>query len=151
MSMAAAILDIIVDALPGAYLWQQYSSPAPAADLVVFDGIVPPTPPTRYVVVYLDDGTRDHAQSVCHQSTSVTHRWQTTCVAPDREMAAWLAGRIKDALIDARPVADGWSPGLVEHTFSQLPQPDERVLERPTVFAVDQFRLLAERLAVVGS
>lgn len=151
MSVPDAILAMVVAALPGSYLWEQYSSPAPTADLVVFDGIVPPTPPDRYVVVYVDDGTRSDADSVCHQSTSVTFRWQTTCVGPDRAMASWLAGRIKDAIVDARPTVDGWDPGLIEHTFSQLPQRDEQVLERPTVFAVDQFRLLAERLAPVGS
>jgi hypothetical protein len=146
--MPDTILVMIVAALPGAYLWDSHNASVPNQDdLVVFDGIVPPTPPRRYVAVYIDDGTRDDAESVAHQSTSVTHRWQTTCVAPDRQMAGWLAGRVKDALVDARPVAAGWSPGLIEHTFSQLPRPDELVLERPTVFAVDQFRLLAERIA----
>lgn len=152
MTVADAIVALVVDALPaGAYLWQR-SDTAPAPDdLVVFDGIVPPAPPDRYVAVYCDDGTRNAGQ-VSHESTGATFRWQTTCVAPDRQMAAWLAGRVKDGLVDASPVVDGWSPGLIEHTFAQLPRPDEQVLERAVVFAVDQFRLLAERLpAPVGS
>lgn len=147
MSIPDTILDMVVAALPGSYLWQSHNPQVPDfEDLVVFDGIVPPEPPRRYVVVYLDDGTRDAADMVAHVSSSFLHRWQTTCVAPDRQMASWLAGRVKDALVDARPVVDGWSPGLIEHTFSQLPKPDEQVLERPVMFAVDQFTLLAERL-----
>lgn len=150
MTVADTIVGLVVGALPGAYLWEQTETSPPAGDLVVFDGIVPPTPPHRYVVVHADDGTR-RAETVAHESTGATFRWQTTSVAPDRQAAAWLAGRVKDGLLDVSPTVDGWSTGLIEHTFAQLPQRDEQVLERPVLFAIDQFRLLAERLVAAES
>lgn len=130
LSLVAAFLQAIRDALPG---------------VQVFDGQVLPQPPQRYVVVYPDIGTRE-ADTVEHQSTSTTFRWQTTCVAPDREMAAWLAETVQNALVDTRPEVDGWSTGLVEHTFSLPPARDETVLERPVVVAIDRYQLLADRL-----
>lgn len=157
MTIQDTILDLIVAALPDAYLWEHTADLAPPVDdLVVFDGIVPPQPPRRYVAVYLDDGTRTPGPSrderpVCDESTSEVGRWQTTSVAPDRLRTSWLARRVRDALVDVRVVAEGYSPGLVRHMFSQLPQRDEQVLERPVVFAVDQYQLLAERVPVLGS
>lgn len=148
--MQDTILAMVVAALPDAYLWSHVDSTVPSAeDLVVFDGIVPPQPPRRYVVVYLDDGTRDSAELVCGTSSSHTFRWQTTCVAPDRVMASWLSQKVKDAIVDQVPPAPGWSAGQIQHVFSQLPRPDEKVLERPVMFTVDQFSLLAERLPVL--
>lgn len=135
MSLADAILDMIRDAVPG---------------VTVYDGRVPDgpeqeTPPERYVAVYLDPGTRT-ADNVAHESVATVHRWQTTCVAPDRGMAQWLADRVRDRLVDHQPSATGWNPGLIRHTFAQLPRPDEQVQERPVVTAVDQYALDAERL-----
>lgn len=133
--IADVILQMIRAAVPG---------------VTVYDGRVPDSPdsgvpPERYVVLYVDTGTRS-AETVEHRSTSETWRWQTTCVAPDRGMAAWLARRIGDALTDTRPAVAGWSCGLIEHTFSQLSTSDELVQERPVVSAIDQYRLIAERL-----
>lgn len=157
MTIQDTILGLVVAALPDAYLWEHTADLAPPVDdLVVFDGIVPPQPPHRYVAVYVDDGTRTTGpgatqRPVCDESSSEVERWQTTAVAPDRQMASWLARKVRDALIDVRVVAEGYSPGLIRHTFSQLPQRDEQVLERPVVFAVDQYQLLAERVPVLGS
>lgn len=150
MTVADTIIGLVVDSLPGAYLWEETGSTPPVGDLVVFDGIVPDTPPHRYVVVYVDDGTR-RAENVAHESTGATFRWQTTSVAPDRPTTAWLSGKVKDGLLDVSPTVDGWSTGLIQHTFSQLPQRDEQVLERAVLFAVDQFSLLAERLVPAES
>jgi len=97
------------------------------------------------VAVYIDRGTRS-AEAVDSVSTSRTWRWQVTCVAPDRGMAAWLAERVADGLVDVRPKVDGWVCGQIEHTFSQQPQADEQVQERPVVVAVDLYALLAEKL-----
>lgn len=118
--------------------------------VTVFDGRVPDgqqeeIPPERYVALYIDHGSRDPAARVDHASTSRTWRWQTTCVAPDREAAAWLAERVADGLTGVRPIAAGWSPGLIDHIGAQLPRPDELVQERPTVIATDQYQLIAER------
>ena len=41
----------------------------------------------------------------------------------------------------------GWQCGMIEHTLTRQPRRDEQVLERPVVFVVDQYRLVAERVA----
>lgn len=146
MTMPDTIIGMHVAALPGAVRWDDSDGNPAANVLCVFDGIVPPVPPSRYVVVYADDGTRE-AGAVCAESTGAAFRWQTTCVAPDRQMAAWLASTIRDALTDARPTSDDWLPGQIEHTFSQLPRRDEQVMDRPVVYAVDTYSLQAERVA----
>lgn len=156
MSVPDAVVALVVASLPGAALWQQADAPPPTDDLLVFDGIVPPNPPNRYVVAYVDDGTRTPGPGqtnapVCDESTADLYRWQITSVAPDRQMASWLATRVRNGLVDVRITVDGFVPGLIRHTFSQLPQRDEQVLERPVVFTVDQYRLHAERVPVLGS
>lgn len=130
MSLAAAILASIKAAVPG---------------VTVYDGIVPDEPPDRYVVVYVDDGTLA-ALAVCNQSDSATCRWQTTCVAPDREMAGWLATRIRDNTVDTTPVAAGWTCGQICHQFSERPSRDETVQEKPVAFKIDLYDLLATRV-----
>lgn len=144
MTVPDAVIAGIVAALPGAELWDGERELDPG-DLVVFDGIVPPVPPRRYVVVYADPGTVA-ALAVCARSDSATFRWQTTSVAPDRAAAHWLSTAVRDGTVDTRPAAAGWSCGPVRHTFSQLPQRDEQVMERPAVYAVDQYALLASRV-----
>ncbi len=117
---------------------------AAVLDVAVFDGIVPTEPPNRYAVVYPDTGTLA-ALAVCGISDSVTVRWQVTSVAPDREMAAWIAITIRDTTVDTKPAVDGWVVGPIRHTFSQTPQRDEAVLDRPVVYQVDLYGLLATR------
>jgi hypothetical protein len=139
-----AVLALIVSALPGATLWDD-EAPFAADDLLVFDGRVPPEPPTRYVVYWPDNGTR-RALAVCGVSDDVMYRWQTTCVAPDRQMAAWLADRIQDGIVDTKPVVDGWVCGQIKHTYSQQPQHDETVMEKPVVYMGDLYELRAQRM-----
>jgi hypothetical protein len=143
MTVPDAILAMVRAAVPG---------------VTVYDGRVPDgpqeeTPPDRYVAAYIDPGTLDDGgienRKVAHQSTGLTVRWQVTSVAPDRQMAAWLAERVRDGLVDQRPTVAGWACGLIEHTLSRLPRPDEQVQERPVVVAVDQYQLLAERLPTI--
>lgn len=131
----AAILALVGEAVPG---------------VTVYDGRVPDGPghdplPDRYVAVYIDRGTRS-GEAVDSVSSSRTWRWQVTCVAPDRGMAAWLAEQVADALVDVRPTVGGWVCGQIKHTFSQQPQADEQVQERPVVVAMDLYVLLAEKL-----
>lgn len=129
MTVPDEILALIAAAVPG---------------VTVFDGRVGPTPDDRYVVVYPDPGTVK-ALAVCGQSDSATFRWQVTSVGPDRERAAWLAVAVRDATVDVRPVVAGWACGLVCHSYAQLPQHDEAVAERPVVYQVDLYDLLAAR------
>lgn len=145
MSIPDAILDLVVAALPDAYLWEGASTDEiPTDDLVVFDSSVPPTPPLRYVVFYPDIGTLN-ALAVCKRSDTATFRWQVTSVAPDGLRARWLAGTVRDAIVDQRPTADGWAPGLIEHTFSPVQARNEQVRERRVVYGADQYQLLAAR------
>lgn len=137
MSLAAAILTRARQAVPAVTVY----------DGKVPDGQVSGQPPERYAVLYLAD-PRMSAENVAHQSTGGHLSFQVTSVAPDREMASWLATRIRDALVDHRPQAAGWSPGLIEHTFTAEPRPDEQVQERDVILLVDRYQLLAERLPV---
>lgn len=113
--------------------------------VVVYDGIVPTTPAERYVVAYVDPGTLT-ALSVASVSDDLMVRWQTTTVAPDAAAARWLAARVRDSIVDQKPTVDGWSCGQVSHTYSQTPQRDEAVMERPVVYLVDLYAVRAARV-----
>lgn len=111
-----------------------------------YDGLVAEQPPERYVVVYPDAGTLA-ALAVCAVSDAVVHRWTVHSVAPDRAMAMWLSTAVRDALVDSRPVVDGWFCGLIRHTYSQPPVREETVMARPVINVMDTYRLDANRVA----
>lgn len=144
MNVPDAVVAAVADALPDAEVWDG-KTPFDDDDLLVFDGIVPPKPPRRYVVVYADPGTVA-ALAVCGESGAATFRWQVTSVAPDRQLASMLAVAVRDGTVDMVLVPDGWSCGPVRHNYAGLPARDEQVLERPVVFQVDQYVLLASRV-----
>ena len=134
MSIADAVVAAISDAVP----------------VPVYDGLVLQTPPQRHVVVYVDNGTLS-SMAVCGVSDSAVVRWTIHAIAPDRAMAAWLAMRVRDAIVDQTMTATGWVCGPVQHTFSQQPQREEVVMERPISNAIDQYSLLATRVPVEDS
>lgn len=145
MNIPDAVIAEIVAAIPGGVLASTDVDQAFTEEQVpVFDGIVPKTPPGRYVVVYISPGTLE-AVAACGQNDSVYVRWQNTAVAPDGGQLRWLAEKSRDGSVDQRPAADGWSCGPIQHVYSQYPQRDETVAERPVVFLVDQYELLATR------
>jgi hypothetical protein len=146
MSVPDAVVAAVAAALPDADVWDG-STPFDDDDLLVFDGIVPPKPPRRYVVVYADPGTLA-ALAVCSESDAATFRWQVTSVGPDRQVASLLAVTIRDGIVDDRLTAVGWACGPVQHNYASLPAKDEQVQERPVVFQVDQYALLAARAAI---
>lgn len=117
---------------------------AAVPEVTVYDGIIPAEPPTRYAIVFVDDGTLD-ALAACGQHDSATVRWQVQSIAPDRQMASWIAKTIRDTTVDTKPVADGWVCGPIQHRFSERPGNDETVGERPVVFKPDLYDLLATR------
>lgn len=144
MTVPDAVLARIVAAIPGGVLATTDTDQVfPPDQVPVFDGIIPQTPPARYVVVYIDIGTRE-ALSACGVHDSAYVRWQTTSVAPDGAMARWVAEKVCDS-VDTRPVAPGWSCGPIQHTYSLRPQRDETVAERPVIYQVDQYEVLATR------
>lgn len=111
----------------------------------VFDGIVPSEPPDRYAVFYPDNGTLA-ALAACGDSDDAMFRFQVTSVAPDRQMASWVARQVRDAIVDVKPVADGWICGPTGHTYSQMSQRDEAVQEVPVVFMADLYEVRAQRV-----
>lgn len=117
---------------------------AAVPDVTVYDGLVPTEPASRYAVVYIDDGTL-RALAACGVSDSATVRWQVTAVAPDREMASWIAATIRDNTVDRTPAATGWGCGLIQHVFSERPGRDETVAQLPVVYKPDLYDLLATR------
>lgn len=144
MSVPEAVVQAVTAALPGAALYDPDTG-FDMDDLIVFDGIVPPEPPHRYAVVYADIGTLN-ALAVCSISDSAMFRWQVTSVGRDALEARWIAAQIRDGIVDTRPDPDGWACGLVRHNFAATPARDEQVMERPVVYLVDQYQLLASRL-----
>lgn len=118
---------------------------AAAPGVTVYDGRVPDEPGSRHGVFWPDIGTV-RSLAVCGVSDDAMFRWQVTTVAPDRQQAAWLAERFRDAIVDVRPTVDGWVCGQIVHTYSQPPQHDETVMELPVVYMGDLYELRAQRV-----
>lgn len=124
-----------------------------ATDIGVFDVAVPGIPPPRYVVVYCDSGARS-AAAVDGSSRDQTYSIQVTSVAslPNSTSSAgpqcrWLAEKVRDALTDWRPAVAGLLLGPVRHVSERRPAIDESIIDRPLVFAVDQFAVQADRIS----
>jgi hypothetical protein len=145
LSVPDAVLTQIAAALPGGVVATTDPDQIFTDEqIAVYDGIIPKTPPLRYLIVYIDTGTLE-TLAACGQHDSAYVRWQTTSVAPDAGMARWLAERSRDGTVDTKPTAPGWSCGPIAHVYSQRPQRDETVAERPSVFQVDLYEVLATR------
>lgn len=117
---------------------------AAVSGVTVYDGIIPAEPPSRYAIVYIDDGTL-RALAACGTSDSATVRWQVQAIAADRQMASWVATTIRDWIVDRTPTVAGWVCGPVQHVFSERPGRDETVAVKPMVFKPDLYELLATR------
>lgn len=135
-----AVLVMIEAAVPG---------------VAVFDSGVPDQDetvplPARYAVFWPDDGSRDMGPfdtRVATVSTGERFRFQVSSVAPDRQMAAWIARRIRDAITDAVPEVEGYTCGPIQHTLSASPAREEQVLAHRSVLMADRYELLADRLS----
>lgn len=122
------------------------------AGVVVYDGLVPETPPARYVVVYADDG-QHRSETVCGKSDSVTLRatvisvgvvpLQSNTPAP---IARGLSRLVKRALLGVKLTDPDFACGPTEHEYGAQPQRDETVMDRAAVSISDLFRILASRL-----
>jgi hypothetical protein len=139
MTVPDGVLQLIEAAVPG---------------VTVYDAGVPEEPPERYAVYWPDDGSRalgSQNMRVAVQSTGERFTWQVSSVGPDRQMAAWIAKRIRDTITDVTPVVEGYSCGPIQHQFSVSPDREEQVLSRQSVLMADRYELLAERLDEPGS
>lgn len=141
MTLADAVIGLLTAALPAG---------VPVFDNAVPDDGVESQPPARYVVLWMPGATRG-TESVSAQSTDRVTRWQTTSVAPDRGMAAWLSERVCDALVDVVPVVEGWASGPIRHVQSYQPQTNDLVLARQSVAVMDRFEQLADFVGFSGS
>lgn len=142
VDVTAAVLERLRGSLPGG----NNSTPGPG-DIIVYDGTVGPNPPTRYVVVLGDPGSRG-ASTVEAVSRDRAFTVQCDCVVVAPYVAGdcrWLASKVQDALTDFRPVVDGLSVGLFEHSVGRRPVPDESVPDRHVWSSAQQFALLAAR------
>lgn len=144
MTVPDVVLALIEAAVPG---------------VVVFDSGVPDEDesvqvPDRYAVFWPDDGTRGldpENMRVATVSTGERFRFQVSSVGPDRQMAAWIARRIRDAITDAVPAVDGYSCGPIRHTMTFSPVREEQVLARRAVLIADRYEILADRATAAGS
>jgi hypothetical protein len=124
---------------------------AAVPSVVVYDAGVPSEPPERYAVFWPNDGDRNMGTEnsrVGVLSTGENYRFQVSSVAPDRQMAAWIARRIRDAITDHTPTAEGYSCGAIQHLLSASPDPEEQVLARRRVLMADTYQLLTDRIEV---
>lgn len=144
MTIPDAVLGLIVAAIPGGVLASTDADQVFLPTQVpVYDGIIPNSPPSRYVIVYIDPGTRE-ALAACGQHDSKTIQLQANSVAPDGEQVRWLADKVAD-IVDVTPQSPGWACGPMEHTYAQRPQRDETVAERPAVYQISLFKVQASK------
>lgn len=116
----------------------------------VFDSIVTGNPAGQYVVVYPTSGELSSVDlDFTYDSGRFTFQVTSVAAGTSRSLGQecrGLATRVRDALVGQVLVVSGWACDPIEHDFSQNPQRDEDVLERPTVFAADGYVLNALRL-----
>lgn len=114
----------------------------------VFDAIVQGKPPAQYAAVYASTAHIDD-DSLCTYGQGVI-RVQVTSVASGPgslgQECRGIAERVRDHLAGRVLIADDWRCGEIEHDYSNPPQRDEDVLDRPTVFATDGYRFLVVRV-----
>lgn len=124
MNVPEAVFDAVAQAAPG---------------VVIYDGIVPETPPDRYIVIYAGNGTRQRL-TVCDRADGGRWSWQVTSVAPTAAMARWLSATVQEYHMTHPISASGWVPAPVEQDYGQpFPMRDEVLMERPVVYTVDQY------------
>lgn len=123
---------------------------APIPTVTVFDSGSPDENtesdqvPERYVVYWPDIGT-PQGDSVCGEFTGGLYRWQLNFVAPRRDMAEWMALKVRTHILGTRPSIPGWSCGQIQLPVSLPARRDEQVLSRRVVVLMDRYELLAEQ------
>jgi hypothetical protein len=121
-------------------------------DVGVFDVAVPGIPPARYVTVTCDAGSRsalgaDGVSSELQYTVHIMSVATENSVRSPAPLCRFLVETVQTALTDWRPVVDGLAVGPVEHLHTRAPAPDETLADRHVVFAVDLFRVHAERIS----
>jgi hypothetical protein len=98
------------------------------ASLVVYDGVVPPSPSPPYCVVYstISRPSEDPDNSANGKTTVWVARWIIHCVGASASASRAVAQRVRTQLLDVRPTVSGLSCGLIRmEDDTQPPQRDE--------------------------
>lgn len=105
----------------------------------------PEQPPSRYVVIYCDNGKREGFT----YTTRLDGRWGWTInfYAGTDEEASWMANRVVDYLLSHRIVADGWVGQMPRHDYSGQQSFDDDVLSHTIVQCIEQFSMRAFQTA----
>jgi hypothetical protein len=143
VTFADAVLARLVEVLPSSV--GVYDTQVPGIPQADSDGV------GRYVVLYPISGQRSvsgaagasNDLSVTVQATSVA--WFANASDSPAPECRWVAEQVRDALTDWVPPIDGFGPVL--HTLSRPGASDEKIRDRPAVYAVDQFSVLADRIS----
>lgn len=115
----------------------------------VYDGEVPTDGEgrplsQRYAVLYAAVPVRQ-SEDLALVADRHVFRWQITSVGMDRQQAEWVALRCRDAVLDARLVAEGWQLGVAEHSSSVPIRRDDDVPGGDLFYAIDTYNVTATR------
>ncbi len=102
-------------------------------------------PPSRYAVVYSDNGKRDGSSYTRRLDGRWT--WTINFYAATDEEASWMADRVRDYLLSHRIVADGWRTQRPRHEYSGQQTFDDDVLSHTIVQCTEQFSMHATPVA----
>lgn len=80
-----------------------------------FDGFVPPNTTVPYVVVYttMDRSSASPNTGLDSRSRTIMGRWYCHCVGGSPAAARAMVQRVRNQLIDVRPLVDGMNPGMI--------------------------------------
>lgn len=109
------------------------------ANLPVFPGGEVVGQPSRYVVVWVNSGTRS-GDRFTHEQANVSKTYTVHSVGSTMERAGWVNDHVLAQLINFRPNVGGWSFQRLKHSVSRPAQID-RDVSPPLAYMVDQFDL----------
>lgn len=111
------------------------------ADVTVFDGTIPLTPPNHYVVVFVGGGL-PRALAIDSRSIDVSFSFRVMSVVspPDAGELRWLKRAVAAALVDWTPAADDMASliPIAQETDNPLVS-DESVPDRHVMYVSDMF------------
>lgn len=108
-----------------------------------YDGAVPDLPSYPYYVLFTDTGI-DAKTKVCGQSDEMTFRFQITSVGLTADAVRIVAGAVRAAVLDARPVVAGRSSVNKVRKETGIPIREDKDVtlsgvNRHPLFAVDTY------------
>jgi hypothetical protein len=105
----------------------------------------PEQPPSRYVVVYSDNGLRE---ATSYQGR-LDGRWSWTVnfYAGTDDEASWMADTVREYLTSHRIIVDGWRSQKPRHDYSGQQTFDDDVLSHTIVQCTEQFSMHAFQTA----